>query len=64
MLGLYVLFVLFFNDLPNVISVRSGAALYADETKIYKKISCEDDAKHLQETPTNFAMLQHQHYIQ
>ncbi len=50
-----MLLVLFINDLPNVIPVRSEAALYADDTKIYQQISCEDDAQHLQQTLTNLA---------
>ena len=50
-----MLFVLFINDLPKVIPVRSEAALYADDTKIYQQISCEDNAQHLQQTLTNLA---------
>lgn len=38
-----VLFALFINDLPNVLPDEISAALYADDTKVYKSIRSEAD---------------------
>ncbi|CAB4001946.1 Hypothetical predicted protein [Paramuricea clavata] len=43
-----VLFAIFINDLPNVLPDETSAALYADDTKVYKSIKSEDDCQILQ----------------
>lgn len=41
-----LLFVMYINDLPSCIS--SGSFLFADDTKIFRKISCKEDSQQLQ----------------
>ena len=48
-----VLFVLFINDLPNIIPEDSDAALYADGTTTFRQTTSEEDNQHLQQTLTN-----------
>ena len=36
-------FVLFINDLPDVVSSASTIALYADDSKMFRVINCYDD---------------------
>ena len=43
-----ILFVLFINDLPRGIDPGTKLALYADDTKIWKKIACDKDLELLQ----------------
>jgi retron-type reverse transcriptase len=41
-----ILFVIYINDMPEC--VNASTYLFADDTKIYKEISCEDDVRGLQ----------------
>ena len=43
-----ILFVLFINDLPQGIDPGTNLALYADDTKIWRKITCDKDLGMLQ----------------
>ena len=43
-----ILFVLFINDLPLGLSPCTDLALYADDTKIWRSIACENDHRILQ----------------
>ena len=42
--------------LHDVIPVRSEAALYTGDRKVYQQISWKDDAQHVQQTLTNLAI--------
>ena len=44
-----LLFVLFISDLPNAVKNGSEVFLYADDTKIYRKIKSAEDCVKLQE---------------
>ena len=41
-----ILFAIYINDMPECVS--ASRYLFADDTKIYKEISCEDDVSGLQ----------------
>ena len=43
-----ILFVLFINDLPQGIDENSSIALYADDTKLWRTIKCDNDILQLQ----------------
>ena len=43
-----ILFVLFINDMPQGIDIDSNLALYADDTKLWRKIKCDEDIAKLQ----------------
>ncbi len=43
-----LLFVMFINDLPEVITSGSEIYLYADDTKIYRRVRSKDDSELLQ----------------
>ena len=44
-----ILFVIFINDLPEVLPNDSEIYLYADDTKLYRDIRLEEDRSKLQE---------------
>ena len=44
-----ILFVLFINDMPQGIDPGSKLALYADDTKLWRKITCDEDIIKLQD---------------
>ena len=44
-----MLFLLFINDLPDVIPESTSTGLYADDTKLYREISTPEDCSQLQE---------------
>lgn len=44
-----LLFVMFINDLPDVVKNGSEVYLYADDTKIFRRISSTEDCNKLQE---------------
>ena len=46
-----LLFVIFINDLPDIIPEGSMAALYADNTKVYRNITSVIDGESLQASP-------------
>lgn len=43
------MFILYINDLPEILKNGSEIYLYADDTKIYRQIKTQDDMKLLQE---------------
>ena len=47
-----LLFVIYINDLPDVLKNHSKIFLYADDTKIYRKIEQQVDIDYLQEDTT------------
>ncbi|CAB3998405.1 Hypothetical predicted protein, partial [Paramuricea clavata] len=48
-----LLFVIFINDLPDVVQNGTATALYADDTKLHNTITSTDDCKCLQQSLTN-----------
>ena len=44
-----LLFVLFINDMHKAVSIDTSIALYADDTKIWREITCENDQSILQQ---------------
>ncbi|CAB4005947.1 Hypothetical predicted protein, partial [Paramuricea clavata] len=44
-----MLFLLFINDLPDVISESTSTGLYADNNKLYREISTPEDCSQLEE---------------
>ena len=44
-----MLFLLFINDLQDVISSSTLTGLYADDARLYKAITSQEDCDHLQE---------------
>ena len=47
-----ILFVIFINDLPDILPDETLAALYADDTKLYKSITSIGDCENLQQALT------------
>ena len=47
-----ILFVIFINDLPDILPDQKLAALYADDTKLYKSITSIGDCENLQQALT------------
>ena len=48
-----VLFVIFINDLPDILPDETLAAMYADDTKLYKSITTVRDCENLQQALTD-----------
>ena len=48
-----LLFVVFINALPDIVEARTGTALYADDTKLHKTITCNRDCASLQHSLSN-----------
>ena len=48
-----LLFVIFINDLPDVLPGETNSALYADDTKLYRNIQSVADCACLQQASTN-----------
>ena len=44
-----LLFVIYINDLPNVAKNKCDVFLYADDTKMFRKIKQKEDCRKLQE---------------
>ena len=42
-----LLFVVFISDLPDIVEHRTGTALYADDTKLHKTITCNRDCGYI-----------------
>ena len=58
-----ILFVIFINDFPNVVSHVSQTALYADDSKLYKSISCLCSCESLQQSLNHLSMWSHNNNI-
>ena len=58
-----ILFVIFINDFPNVVSDASQTALYADDSKLYKSISCLGSCESLQQSLDHLSMWSHNNNI-
>jgi hypothetical protein len=58
-----ILFVIFINDFPNVESDTSQIALYADDSKLYKSISCLGSCESLQQSLNHLRMWSHNNNI-
>ena len=48
-----ILFVIFIKDLPNILPDETLAALYADDTKLYKSITSVGDCENVQQALTS-----------
>ena len=48
-----ILFIIFINDIFNEATEGTGISLYADDTKVWRRIECMSDHKSLQETVNN-----------
>lgn len=58
-----VLFAIFINDLPDALPVDTSAALYADDTKLYKFITSIDDCENLQHALTDLNCWGHENNL-
>ncbi|CAB4017575.1 Hypothetical predicted protein, partial [Paramuricea clavata] len=58
-----ILFVIFINDYPNVVSDTSQTALYADDSKLYKSISCLGSCESLQQSLNHLSIWSHNNNI-
>jgi hypothetical protein len=58
-----ILFVIFINDFPNVVSDASQTALYADDSKLYKSISRLGSCESLQQSLNHLNMWSHNNNI-
>ncbi|CAB4044669.1 Hypothetical predicted protein [Paramuricea clavata] len=58
-----VLFAIFINDLPNVLPDKTSAALYADDTKVYKSIKSENDCQIVQHALASFECWSHENNL-
>jgi hypothetical protein len=50
-----ILFIIYINDLPDILSLETLCAIFADDTKIYRKIEDEEDMETLQTDINNIA---------
>ena len=55
-----ILFVIFINDLPDILPDETLAALYADDTKLYKSITSVGDCENLQQALTDLDQWNHE----
>ena len=58
-----ILFVIFINDFPNVVSDTSQTALYADDPKLYKSFTCLGSCESLQQSLNHLTMWSHENNI-
>ncbi|CAB3990815.1 Hypothetical predicted protein, partial [Paramuricea clavata] len=58
-----ILFAVFINDLPEVISNGSSEAMYADDTKLFRNINSTTDGDCLQESLSNLDTWSHDNNI-